>query len=335
METTFVPSEAMEVLWSYSTVIVYALVLGVCILVIRRHSAGGVCRSRARLEGKTVIVTGANTGIGKETARDMAERGVRVILACRDVTKASRAADDIRRSTGNGNVVVQELDLASLASIRAFARRITDSESRLDILINNAGISLCPHWTTKDGFEMTFGVNHLGHFLLTNLLLDLLKKSAPSRVVCVSSKNHHDGSINFGDINWEGGYNFMKAYGQSKLANVMFARELSKRMEGSGVTAYSLHPGVILTEGGRHVKKVVGNIIVFLTPIILLGMLLFGKNVRQGAQTSIYCAVTEGLEVHSGKYFSDCEVTEPSPLAKDDDVSKRLWDLSAEMVGLE
>uniref|UniRef100_A0A3Q1GW59 Uncharacterized protein n=1 Tax=Anabas testudineus TaxID=64144 RepID=A0A3Q1GW59_ANATE len=154
--------------------------------------AGGVCRSKVRLDGKTVLVTGANTGIGKETALDMARRGETLRLTCRDLTRARIAADEIRQKSGNGNVVVKKVDLASLQSVRDFAKDITENEERLDILINNAGICImmCPKWKTDDGFEMQFGVNHLGHFLLTNCLLDLLKKSAPSRIVIVSSLVH-------------------------------------------------------------------------------------------------------------------------------------------------
>ena len=145
---------------------------------------------KTTLNGKTVIITGANTGIGKETAIDLAKRGARVILACRDLIRANEAAGEIRRVTGNGNVFVEILDLASFDSIRKFASKILAQEERIDILINNAGIMYCPKWKTKEGFEMQFGVNHLGHFLLTNLLLEKIKKSAPSRIVNVSSRAH-------------------------------------------------------------------------------------------------------------------------------------------------
>ena len=143
-----------------------------------------------KLNGKTVIITGSNTGIGKETALDLAKRGARVILACRDTQKANQAANEIRKKSGNGNVLVEQLDLASLESVRNFSAKINRQEERIDILINNAGIMACPKWKTKDGFEMQFGVNHIGHFLLTNLLLDKIKSSGPSRIVNVSSRAH-------------------------------------------------------------------------------------------------------------------------------------------------
>uniref|UniRef100_A0A3Q3K572 Uncharacterized protein n=1 Tax=Monopterus albus TaxID=43700 RepID=A0A3Q3K572_MONAL len=179
----------------YLSIFIIGLLSGAGFLALRRWIAGGVCRSKVRLDGKTVLITGANTGIGKETALDMAQ----VNLACRDMTRARIAADEIRQKSGNDNVVMKELDLASLQSVRDLARDIQVNEQRLDILINNAGIMMCSKWKTEDGFEMQFGVNHLGHFLLTNCLLDLLKKSAPSRIVIVSSLAHEKGHFGQSD----------------------------------------------------------------------------------------------------------------------------------------
>ncbi|XP_030273904.1 retinol dehydrogenase 13 [Sparus aurata] len=166
----------------------------ICLAVLRKWIAGGVCRCSVRLDGKTVLITGANTGIGKETSRDLARRGARVVMACRDLTRAEQAAEEIRQSTGNGNVVIRHLDLASVYSVKQFAKDFLDSEDRLDILINNAGVMMCPRWLTEDGFETQLAVNHLGHFLLTNLLLPKLKSSSPSRVVTVSSIAHRGGT---------------------------------------------------------------------------------------------------------------------------------------------
>lgn len=292
--------------------------------------AGGVCRSKARLDGKTVLITGANTGIGKETALDMARRGARVILACRDMSKAYIAADDIRQQSGNGNVVVKKLDLASLQSVRDLAKDIQENEDRLDVLINNAGIMMCPKWQTQDGFEMQFGVNHLGHFLLTNCLLDLLKKSTPSRIVIVSSLAHQKGHIHFDDINLDKNYERARSYRQSKLANVLFCRELATRLQGTGVTVYSLHPGVIRTELGRHLFPTLA----LWKQIIARPFMMLIKSPWEGAQTSIYCAVDESLANVSGLYYSDCAPKTAAPQAQDDDVAKKLWDLSASMVGL-
>lgn len=304
---------------------------GVVLLALRRWLAGGVCRSQARLDGKTVIVTGANTGIGKETALDMARRGARVILACRDEARANKAADEIRRRSGNGNVVVKIVDLASLQSVRNMAKDVNETEERLDILINNAGIVGCPKLQTEDGFEMHFGVNHLGHFLLTNCLLDLLKRSTPSRIVNVSSLAHEKGKIDFDDINKEKNHTPFTCYQQSKLANVLFTRELANRLQGTGVTAYSLHPGVIYTEIWRHLRPTLP----LWKRFVIRPLLHLLKTPRQGAQTTIYCAVDESLEGVSGLYYSDCAPKEAAPQGRDDAAAKRLWDLSASMVGLE
>ncbi|XP_038075404.1 retinol dehydrogenase 12-like [Patiria miniata] len=305
--------------------------------MLRKFFEGGWCYSKARLDGKTVLITGANTGIGKETARDLVRRGARVIVACRDIAKAEAAVADIRKDTGSDNLVVVKLDLASLASVRECAKKIKAEEPRLNILINNAGIMMCPAWKTEDGFEMQFGVNHLGHFLLTNLLLDLIKSSAPARIVNVSSIGHDFfGKMWWEDINMRTNYDPIAAYGQSKLANVLFTRELGKRLKGSGVTTYALHPGNVSTELSRYVADAVNLLWRIITRFMSTP---FGKFMTktpvQGAQTSIYCAVAEELAETTGLYFSDCAPAKASKLAMDDDSARRLWELSAEMVGLE
>ncbi|XP_076827602.1 retinol dehydrogenase 13 isoform X1 [Brachyhypopomus gauderio] len=298
---------------------------------MRKWIAGGVCTSKACLDGKTVLITGANTGIGKETALDAARRGARVVMACRDLTRAELAAEEIRQATGNGNVAFRHLNLASLYSVREFAKEFLATEERLDILINNAGVMMCPKWITEDGFETQLAVNHLGHFLLTNLLLERLKSSAPSRVVNVSSVAHAGGKIEFDDLFFDKRpYKSLVSYKQSKLANVLFSRELARRMKGTGVTSYCLHPGIIRTELGRHVESWSP----MLKAVLFLPCLIFMKTPMQGAQTTIYCAVTEGLESKSGCYFSDCAEREPAPEGKDDEVARRLWEESARLVGL-
>lgn len=314
----------------HATGLTVAFFAGAGVLALRRWMAGGVCRSKVRLDGKTVLITGANTGIGKETALDMAKRGARVILACRDMTRARIAADEIRQRSGNGNVVVKKVDLASLKSVRELARDVQENEGRLDILINNAGIMMCQKWKTEDGFEMQFGVNHLGHFLLTNCLLDLLKKSAPSRIVTVSSLAHEKGHIHFDDINLDKEYRREVSYYQSKLANVLFSRELAARLKGTGVTVYSLHPGVIHTELGRYLFPTLP----LWKRIIAIPCLMLIKTPWEGAQTTIYCAVEESIANDSGLYYSDCAPKTVAPQALDDVAAKKLWDLSASMVGL-
>ncbi|XP_078685493.1 retinol dehydrogenase 13-like [Branchiostoma floridae x Branchiostoma belcheri] len=319
------------------------LVLAAAVLYVpaRRWAAGGVCESQARMDGKTVIITGANTGIGKETARDMAERGARVILACRSQEKAEQAAKDIRSQTGNENVIVHKLDLASLTSVRQFAKVINDAEPRLDVLINNAGVMGCPRWETEDGFELQFGVNHLGHFLLTNLLLDKLQQSAPSRVVTVSSLAHiFTSGLDFDDINYEEDYDPAESYRRSKLANVLFSRELARRLKGTGVTSNSLHPGVIYTEIHRQqeerLREALGERLSRVANKIIEGFVgIIGKTWEEGAQTTICCAVAEEWENTTGLYFSDCVPKETSAAGMDDKAAAKLWDISEKMVGLK
>ncbi|KAI3367124.1 hypothetical protein L3Q82_008196 [Scortum barcoo] len=271
---------------------------------IRKYAAGGVCQSSARLDGKTVLITGANTGIGKETALDLAKRGARVIMACRDVEKGEEAAASIRAACPQAQVEVRELDLADTCSIRAFAQKFLREVNELHILINNAGVMMCPYTKTIDGFEMHIGVNHLGHFLLTSLLIGQLKRSccAPARIVVVSSLAHNFGWIRFHDLHSQGSYNSGLAYCQSKLANVLFARELARRLKGTNVTVNSVHPGTVNSDLTRHST---------LMTIFFTVFSMFLKTPREGAQTSIYCAVAEELHSISGKHFSDCA---PAPL---------------------
>ncbi|XP_029910224.1 retinol dehydrogenase 13-like [Myripristis murdjan] len=320
----------MAIIGQYRKTIAVATITGVGLLGVKKWLAGGVCRSRARLDGKTVLITGANTGIGKETAVDLASRGAKVILACRDMDRANKAAEDIRQRSGNDNVIVKKLDLASLQSVRQLAKDIEGSEERLDVLINNAGVMSCPKWQTEDGFEMQFGVNHLGHFLLTNCLLDLLKKSAPSRIVNVSSLAHERGQIYFDDIHQDKDYRPWRSYSQSKLANVLFTRQLANRLQGTGVTTYSLHPGVIRTELGRHFWPTMP----LWKRVVYTPLMLFIKSPKEGAQTTIYCAVEESLQNETGLYYSDCAPKTAAPQALDDEAAKKLWNLSASMVGL-
>ncbi|CAK6967517.1 retinol dehydrogenase 12%2C like [Scomber scombrus] len=282
--------------------------------------------SDQRLEDQTVVITGANTGIGKETAIDLAKRGARVIIACRDMEKAQEAVKEVITNSGNENVVCMKLDLSDIKSIREFAEAINKDEPKLNILINNAGVMVCPYGKTADGFEMQIGVNHMGHFLLTHLLIDLIKRSAPARIVTVSSMAHSWGSINLEDINSEKSYDKKAAYSQSKLANVLFTRSLAKKLEGTGVTTYSLHPGVVQTDLWRHLNGPQQFVMKMVSP--------FTKTSVQGAQTTIYCAVEPKLEKESGGYYSDCAPANCSAAGKDDDLAQKLWELSCRMLSV-
>ncbi|XP_039194489.1 retinol dehydrogenase 14-like [Crotalus tigris] len=290
------------------------------------------------MEGKTAIITGANSGLGRATAAELLRQGARVIMACRDCGRAEEAARELRAEVGlcsrgggecRGELVVHELDLASLRSVRSFCQQVLKEEPRLDVLINNAGIFQCPYMKTEDGFEMQFGVNHLGHFLLTNLLLGLLKSSAPSRIVVVSSKLYKYGEINFDDLNSELSYNKSFAYSRSKLANILFSRELARRIENTGVTVNVLHPGMVRTNLGRYI-----HIPLLAKPLFSLVSWAFFKSPSEGAQTIVYLAASPDIEGISGKYFGDCKEEQLLPKATDDLIARKLWDISEVMVGL-
>lgn len=277
------------------------------------------------MDGKVVIITGANTGIGKETAVDLAKRGAKIYIACRDKRKSEEALKEIKSRSKSSQAFQLELDLASLGSINGFSKTFHKLEHNLHILINNAGVMACPKMITKDGFEMQLGTNHFGHFHLTNLLLDLLKASSPSRIVVVSSSGHKLSGLMRDDLMGEKSYSKLKNYGQSKLANILFARELAKRLKGTGVTVNSCHPGIVQTELGRHMSS-------WLRPIYRRVLKPLYKTPIEGAQTQIRLAVDPELENVSGKYFSDCEVTEPAKHAQSDADAKWLWDKSNELI---
>uniref|UniRef100_A0A670KE69 Dehydrogenase/reductase 13 n=1 Tax=Podarcis muralis TaxID=64176 RepID=A0A670KE69_PODMU len=263
---------------------------------------------------------GGNTGIGKATALDLARRGARVILACRDRERGESAVYDIRRVS-----VGHLLDLASFKSVRAFAAAFLRSEPRLDILINNAGEIWGRGTAAFDGLNLAFQVNHLSHFLLTHLLLERMKQCAPSRVVVVASSGHRWGKIDFQDIHKpvDGQSPGVQSYRNSKLANMLYTRELANRLEGTNVTCYAVHPGLVNTELFRHMS-------IWLKPLFWL----FFRDTTSGAQTSIYCATEEGIEKYSGRYFANCRLHDPKPHARDDAVAKKLWEVSERMVGL-
>ncbi|XP_050520603.1 retinol dehydrogenase 12-like [Daktulosphaira vitifoliae] len=294
----------------------------------------GKCTSKARLDNKIAIITGSNTGIGKITAKEFYRIGAKVIMACRDTKKAEQAISDIVaevKGENLGKLVVEELNLASFKSIKQCAKNILQKEDKIHLLVNNAGVMLCPQSKTEDGFETQFGVNHLGHFLFTSLLLPRIRSSAPAKIINVSSRAHLKGTINFDDLNFDKNYSSLTAYCQSKLANVLFSLELSLRLKDTGVNVYTLHPGIVKTELGRTVDQVY-----FPGTRFLLGLVLypFIKTPEQGAQTTLHCAIDEKAGQETGLYYSDCKVKEPSAMAKDNELSMKLWDKSIELVGL-
>ncbi|XP_037549932.1 retinol dehydrogenase 11 [Nematolebias whitei] len=284
------------------------------------------CSSDVRLEGKTAVVTGANTGIGKATAKDLASRGARVILACRDMMKGEQAVSDITKEVNGANVVARQLDLADTKSICLFAESIYNTEKALHYLINNAGVAICPYAKTVDGYETQFGVNHLGPFFLTFLLLDLLKHSAPSRVINVSSLAHAMGKIQFDDLNGERSYHPVRAYAQSKLANVLFTRELAKRIEVHGVMAFSVDPGLVNTEITRHIRPSLVDI------KDIFSFLL--RTPAEGASTTIYCTVTPESQMLTGGHYRKCAAAGSCRAGEDDGTALKLWAVSCHLLGI-
>ena len=281
------------------------------------------------MDGKTVVITGGNAGIGKETAIGLARQGARVIITSRDAERGARAIDEIQRRSDRSTVEVMALDLASFASIRAFAAELLERIDALDVLVNNAGLIHRTRTLTAEGFETTFGVNHLGHFLLTSLLVDRLRASAPSRVVVVASDAHEGAKqgLDFDDLQSERRYRWGQVYGKSKLANIYFARELARRLDGSGVTSNSLHPGFVRSEFGQGGD--LGGLYEFGLKYLAAP---FAISQEAGARTSIHVASAPELEDATGGYYVKCKLASPSRIAQDDDAARRLWEISERLV---
>lgn len=276
------------------------------------------------MSGKVCLVTGANSGIGKVTAAELARKGAHVVMVCRDRARGEAALAEIKQATGNDQIELMLCDLSSQADIRRFADEFKATHDRLDVLVNNAGVYLRKRETTVAGIEATFAVNHLAYFLLTSLLLDLLKRSAPSRIVNVSSDAHKHGHINFDDLQAEKSYSGVKAYCNSKLANVLFTRELSKQLAGTKVTANCLHPGAVATGIFRALPKPIEAIIKLLT-----------LSPEKGARTSVYLASSPAVETVTGKYFVRCKEAAASAEAQNDEIADRLWAESARLTSLQ
>ncbi|WP_287372700.1 SDR family NAD(P)-dependent oxidoreductase [Prosthecochloris sp.] len=283
--------------------------------------------------GKVAIVTGAGSGLGFEIARALAEKKAKVVVAVRDPTKGSVALEKIRKENSRADVEVMELDLAGLASIRRFTEEFKKRYSRLDLLINNAGVMACPYGKTADGFELQFGTNHLGHFALTVLLIDILKKVPGSRVVTVSSGAHSFGMLDFDDLNWEKRrYNRWQAYGDSKLANLYFTKELQRRLdvEGTSMLSVAAHPGWAATELQRHQGW------------LALVNRFFAQSPEMGALPMLYAATAP--DVHGGEYFGPDGRGEvrgypvrvrSSKRSRDMTVAGELWEISEKMTGIK
>lgn len=307
-------------LWAACTLVL------VLVVRVQRKARWDPRACPVKLTGKTALVTGANTGIGKCIALDLARRGARVILACRDRTRGQAAVDQIRDQTGNSQVHLRILDLSSMESVRTFAYNFITEEKHLHLLVNNAAASGLPPKITEDGFDLTLATNHLGPFLLTTLLLDLLKRSAPSRIVTLASSNHHKGTVDFGHFHGNiDNHKLDTVYNHSKLHNILCTNELASRLQGTGVTVNSVHPGYVMTDVLRHYPlriRLIFNII---------GTLFF-KSPEEGAVSPLYLCVSEEVEGITGKYFhSDCSLTLASPTARDSALQKKDYEFCEQL----
>lgn len=282
------------------------------------------------MRGKTCLVTGASSGVGLETAVGLAKLGATVVMTARNRAKGESALTDVIERSRNESVDLILVDFASMASIRTFADEFKSKYDRLDVLVNNAGAVNMNRAETADGFETTFGVNHLGYFLLTNLLLDQIKASTPARIVNVSSRAHARARMDFDDLNAEKSYRGFTVYGRSKLANVLFTYELARRLEGTGVTANCLHPGVVRSGFGQNANN--GWLGVLFKTFYTISV-PFSKSNAEGAATSIYLASSPEVEGVTGKYFVDCKEVPSSVASHDVDAQKRLWEISEQMTG--
>ncbi|MBX3027000.1 SDR family oxidoreductase [bacterium] len=276
------------------------------------------------IEGKVCVVTGATSGIGRVTALELARRGAHVVLTARSREKGEPVAEAIRAATGNARVEVHPLELGSLARVRESAAALLARDRPLHVLINNAGLA-GQRGLTEDGFELQFGVNHLGPFLFTALLLDRLRASAPARVVTVASKAHVDAKqgIDFAAARRAtSSLTGLPEYAVSKLANVLFSSELARRLEGTGVTTYALHPGVVATDVWRRIPAPVAWV-----------MKRFMISSEEGAATTLHCATAPALAAESGRYYDDCQERAPSRVARDAHLARELWARSEQMTG--
>lgn len=277
-------------------------------------------------KNKTIVITGATSGIGRATALGLAKLDSRLILVGRDPGRAEETIAEIRKATGRKDVEVVLGDFARQAELRRVADELIARTEAIHVLVNNAGVTMMTRTTTPDGLETTFAVNHLGYFLLTGLLLPRLRAAAPgARIVNVASDAHRWGALDLDDLQNEREYKAMKVYGQSKTANILFTRELARRLEGSGVSANALHPGAIATRLGRGSGR--------WFDLLQSAISVFMKTPEQGAATSIHLASAPELEGVNGRYFADKKEKQPRPHASDPALAQKLWAISETLTG--
>lgn len=279
-----------------------------------------------RIDGKVCLVTGGNSGIGKATSLGLAKLGGTIVIVCRNKAGGENAQSEIRTRSGSQSIDLMVADMSSLRSVRQLVDEFKQSYQRLNVLVNNAGEILTKRFVTVDGFERTFASNHLGHFLLTNLLLDVIRASAPARILNVSSEAHRGSQLHFGDLHGEKKYSTFRAYGQSKLANVLFTYELARRLEGTGVTVNCLHPGVVRTGFGHDNRGLLSLGIWLMSPFFI--------SAEKAARAAVWLASSPELEGVTGKYFSKMKETRSSEESYDVEAAERLWKVSEDLSDL-
>ncbi|XP_032524046.2 retinol dehydrogenase 11-like [Danaus plexippus] len=284
----------------------------------------GVCRAKTKLHGKVALITGGNSGIGLETAKDLAQRGARVVIASRNDKKSAEAVEEIKRITGNEKVEYRHLNLRDMDSVREFAKKFNEEFDRLDILVNNAGIGAAKNALTADNIDILMAINYVGPFLLTHLLLDKIKATKTSRIVIVSSYLHFHANFELDDLTRVTTKNTLIKYCNAKLCDVLWTKELSRRLP-AGVTVNVLHPGLVKTNIFDTLHKCLKN------PLYVIIDLLF-KTAKEGAQTVIYLCVDPAVENMTGGYYMDCKKIPSSKLSEDEDLAKALWDKTLELV---
>ena len=279
------------------------------------------------MQGKTVVVTGGTSGIGEVAAVTLAGQGARIVLIARDRARADATLARLRTANSSALHTVHLADLSSLAEMKRVASEIAAAEARIDVLINNAGAVFTSRQESVDGLEMTFAVNHMAYFVVTNILLPNLKATQGARIVSTASGAHSSGKIDFDDLQLRKSYSTFRAYGTSKLMNILFNRELARRLEGSGVTANCLHPGGVATRFGSNNTGV-------MAAIFKVAISIAGISPEKGAQTIIHLASSPDVATISGEYFYKCKIIEPTLAAQNDADAKRLWDASAKIAGV-
>lgn len=273
---------------------------------------------------KIILITGATNGIGLVTARELAKMGAQITIVSRNAEKCAQVTEQIKQETGNTKIEYIAADLSTRSGIQHTAHEFKKRHTRLDVLLNNAGAMFVPRQVSKDGIEMTFALNHLSYFLLTILLLDTLKASGPARIVNVSSDSHKNGVMNFDDLQMEKGYSGLAAYSQSKLANILFTYELARKLEGTKVTANTLHPGMVRTGFNKNNGLLMKFAMGLLAP--------FSRKPAEGALTSIYLASSPEVEGVTGKYFDESKPSPSSPASYNRAAAEHLWQVSLEMI---